>query len=82
MKAYADQIRAFVPRTYVALGTDGFGRSDYRRNLRRHFEVDRHFIAVAALRRLADEGTVAPDVVAQAIERYGIDPDRTDPVHA
>ncbi|MDQ6524990.1 pyruvate dehydrogenase (acetyl-transferring), homodimeric type [Nocardioides sp. LHD-245] len=82
MKAYADQIRAFVPGSYTALGTDGFGRSDYRRNLRRHFEVDRHFIAVTALRRLADEGTVAPAVVAQAIEKYGIDPDRADPAHA
>jgi pyruvate dehydrogenase E1 component len=82
MKAYADQIRAFVPGSYTALGTDGFGRSDYRRNLRRHFEVDRHFIAVTALRRLADEGVVTPDVVAEAIEKYGIDPDRADPAHA
>ncbi|GAA3673501.1 pyruvate dehydrogenase (acetyl-transferring), homodimeric type [Nocardioides ginsengisoli] len=82
MKSYADQIRAFVPGSYTALGTDGFGRSDYRRNLRRHFEVDRHFIAVTALRRLADEGVVSADVVAEAIEKYGIDPDRPDPAHA
>ncbi|TWG98519.1 pyruvate dehydrogenase E1 component [Nocardioides sp. J9] len=82
MKAYADQIGAFVPGSYTALGTDGFGRSDYRRNLRRHFEVDRHFIAVTALRRLAEEGTVTADVVAEAIEKYGIDPDRPDPALA
>jgi pyruvate dehydrogenase E1 component len=81
MKSYADQIHAFVPGDYTALGTDGYGRSDYRRNLRRHFEVDRHFIAVTALRRLAEEGTIAADVVAQAIEKYGIDPDRADPAH-
>ncbi|TIC83239.1 pyruvate dehydrogenase (acetyl-transferring), homodimeric type [Nocardioides sp. GY 10113] len=82
MKSYADQIRAFVPGSYTALGTDGFGRSDYRRNLRRHFEVDRHFIAVTALRRLADAGVVTTATVAEAIEKYGIDPDRLDPAQA
>ncbi|WP_460786718.1 pyruvate dehydrogenase (acetyl-transferring), homodimeric type [Nocardioides maradonensis] len=85
MKSYADQIRAFVPGSYTALGTDGFGRSDYRRNLRSHFEVDRYFIAVTALRRLAEDPSVtavSADVVAQAIEKYGIDPDRADPAHA
>ncbi len=81
MKAFADQIRAFVPGRYTALGTDGFGRSDYRRNLRRHFEVDRYFIAVSALRSLAEDGVVSHDVVAQAIEKYDIDPDRPDPAH-
>ena len=81
MKSYADQIRGFVPGSYTALGTDGFGRSDYRRNLRHHFEVDRHFVAVTALRQLADQGVVKPEVVAQAIEKYGIDPDRPDPAH-
>ncbi len=82
MKAYADQVRAFVPGSFTALGTDGFGRSDFRRNLRRHFEVDRHFIAVTALRRLADQGAVPREAVAEAIEKYGIDPDRADPAHA
>jgi len=82
MKSYADQIRGFVPGGYTALGTDGFGRSDYRRDLRRHFEVDRHHITVAALSSLAGEGTVSRDVVAQAIEKYGVDPDRPDPAHA
>jgi pyruvate dehydrogenase E1 component len=82
MKSYADQIRPFLPRSYTVLGTDGFGRSDFRRNLRHHFEVDRHHIAVAALSRLAAEGVVGSEVVAQAIEKYGIDPDRLDPAHA
>ncbi|GAA4815430.1 pyruvate dehydrogenase (acetyl-transferring), homodimeric type [Nocardioides caeni] len=82
MKSYADQIRPFVPGRYTVLGTDGFGRSDYRRNLRHHFEVDRHHVVVAALSSLAAEGTVSGDVVAQAIEKYGIDPDRPDPAHA
>ncbi|WP_422880127.1 pyruvate dehydrogenase (acetyl-transferring), homodimeric type [Nocardioides aromaticivorans] len=82
MKSYADQIRPFVPGRYTVLGTDGFGRSDYRRNLRHHFEVDRHHVVVAALSSLAAEGTVPGDVVAQAIEKYGIDPDRPDPAHA
>jgi len=79
MKAFADQIRAFVPRRYAVLGTDGFGRSDYRRNLRRFFEVDRYHVAVAALRALADEGTVPAQTVADAIGKYGIDPDKPNP---
>ncbi len=79
MKAFADQIRPFVPRRYRVLGTDGFGRSDYRRKLRNFFEVDRHFVAVAALKALADEGTIKPSVVAEAITRYGIDPEKPNP---
>ncbi|GGO90432.1 pyruvate dehydrogenase E1 component [Nocardioides phosphati] len=82
MKSYADQIRAFVPGSFTALGTDGFGRSDYRINLRRHFEVDRHFVVVTALQRLADEGAIERSVVAEAIEKYGIDPDRPTPALA
>jgi pyruvate dehydrogenase E1 component len=82
MKSYADQIRAFVPGSFTALGTDGFGRSDYRINLRRHFEVDRHFVVVTALMRLADEGAIERSVVAEAIEKYGIDPDRPTPALA
>jgi pyruvate dehydrogenase E1 component len=80
MKAFADQIRAFVPRRYRVLGTDGFGRSDYRRKLRHFFEVDRHFVATAALRALADEGKVKPSLVADAIKRFGIDPEKPSPV--
>ena len=79
VKSFADQIRPFVQRRYRVLGTDGFGRSDYRRNLRRFFEVDRHYVAVAALASLAEDGTVPAETVADAISRYGIDADRPDP---
>jgi len=75
MRAFADQIRPFVPGRYAVLGTDGFGRSDYRAKLRQFFEVDRHHVAVTALKALADEGVVAPTVVQDALERYGIDVD-------
>jgi pyruvate dehydrogenase E1 component len=80
MKAYADQIRAFVPGRYVALGTDGFGRSDRRERLRHFFEVNRYFVAVAALKALADDGVIAPETVKQAIEKYDIDPEKPNPV--
>ena len=79
MRAFADQIRPFVPGTYKVLGTDGYGRSDYRRSLRRFFEVDRHYVAVAALSALADEGTVPAETVAKAIDRYDIDPEQARP---
>ena len=79
MKSFADQIRAYVPGRYRVLGTDGFGRSDYRRKLRSFFEVDRHFVALAALQSLADEGTVQRSVVADAMRKYAIDPDRPNP---
>jgi pyruvate dehydrogenase E1 component len=82
MKAFADQIRPFVPRRYRVLGTDGFGRSDYRKKLRHFFEVDRHFVAVAALRTLAEEEAVPASVVADAIKKYGIDPEKPDPSRA
>ena len=79
MKAFADQIRPFVPGRSPVLGTDGYGRSDYRRKLRAFFEVDRHFVAVAALKALADEGTIKLSVVAEAIVRYGIDAEKPNP---
>ncbi len=84
MKNYAEQIRAFMPkgRTYRVLGTDGFGRSDFRSKLREHFEVNRHYIAVAALKALADEGTVPATTVALAIARYGINADKINPLYA
>jgi pyruvate dehydrogenase E1 component len=82
MKTFADQIRPFVPRRYRVLGTDGFGRSDYRKKLRYFFEVDRHFVAVAALKALADEGTIEASVVADAIGRYGIDPNKSNPARS
>jgi pyruvate dehydrogenase E1 component len=80
MKIVPDQIQRWVPGTYVSLGTDGYGRSDARDALRQHFEVDERFIAVAALKALADDGVLDQKTVAQAIEKYGIDPDRPDPV--
>ncbi len=82
MKLFSDQIRQFVPGTYCVLGTDGFGRSDYRRKLRAHFEVDRHFVAVAAIKALADEKKVPSTKVADAIKKYDINPDKPNPATA
>jgi pyruvate dehydrogenase E1 component len=84
IKNYAEQIRAFVPkgRSFKVLGTDGFGRSDFRSKLREHFEVNRHYIVVAALKALADEGTVPATQVAQAIERYQLQADKINPLFA
>ena len=79
MKLLADQIRPFVPGRYRVLGTDGFGRSDYRRKLRSFFEVDRFHVVVAALKALSEEGTVPASVVADALRKYGIDPDKPNP---
>jgi pyruvate dehydrogenase E1 component len=80
MKLYADQIGPFVPGRYRVLGTDGFGRSDYRKKLRSHFEVDRHFVAISALKALADENKIPSTKVSEAIGKYGIDPDKPSPV--
>ena len=82
MAAYADQIRAFVPAHFRTLGTDGFGRSDGREQLRHHFEVDRRWIVVAALTALCGEGRIPPATVQAAIEKYGIDPEKPNPVGA
>ena len=83
MKLFAEQIRAYVPaKHYHVLGTDGFGRSDSRANLRDHFEVDAHHVVVAALHVLVQEGTVEKKVVAEAIAKYGIDPERLNPLYA
>jgi len=79
MKIYADQIREFVPGRYRVLGTDGFGRSDTRQKLRHFFEVDRFYITVAALKALSDEGKIGSQQVTQAIEKYGIDPEKNNP---
>ncbi len=88
IRTYADQIRPYIPSThsgqahrrYVTLGTDGFGRSDLRRKLREFFEVDRHYVTVAALKALADEGQIKPSVVAEAIKKYEIDTNKPNPV--
>jgi pyruvate dehydrogenase E1 component len=84
VKGYAEQIRAFMPkgRTYKVLGTDGFGRSDFRSKLREHFEVNRHYIVVAALKALAEEGAVPVAKVAEAIKSYGIKADKVNPLFA
>jgi len=81
LRAFADQIRQWVPARYRVLGTDGFGRSDSRRALRRFFEVDRHYVAVAALKQLADEGEIDRERVKEAIDRYGIDAEAPMPSH-
>ena len=80
VKLFADQIRAYVPRSYSVLGTDGFGRSDSRQALRKHFEVDRYFIAVAALNALVEDGRVSSKSVNAAIKKYGIDPNKNNPL--
>jgi pyruvate dehydrogenase E1 component len=80
MKIFADGIRPFVSRRYKVLGTEGFGRSDYRKKLRQFFEVDRYYVTVAALSALAEEGTIPASTVADAIKKYGINPDKPNPV--
>ena len=84
MKNYAEQIRAFIPkgRSYKVLGTDGFGRSDFRSKLREHFEINRHYIVIATLKALADEGPVPATKVAEAIKKYGINADKINPLYA
>ena len=79
LKEVAECIRPWVPATYRALGTDGFGRSDWRKDLRRFFEVDRYHVVVATLSALAQDGRIAPERVSEAIARYEIDPDAPDP---
>ena len=80
VRAFADQIRAYVPRRYVTLGTDGFGRSDTREALRHFFEVDRYWVTVAALKALADEGTIDRSKVADALKQYKLDPAKPNPM--
>ena len=81
LKAYPEQIRRLIPNQKVTiLGTDGFGRSDFRQALRRFFEVDRYYIAVAALKGLADEGAIAAKTVSEAIKNYGLDVDKPNPL--
>ena len=84
VKALPEQIRAFIPqgRSFKVLGTDGFGRSDFRYRLREHFEINRHYIVVAALKSLADEGAIPMAKVAEAIAKYGIDTEKVNPLYA
>ncbi|MGN6703110.1 MAG: pyruvate dehydrogenase (acetyl-transferring), homodimeric type, partial [Burkholderiaceae bacterium] len=82
MRLFADQIRPYIPkgRSYKVLGTDGFGRSDTREKLREFFEVNRYFVTLAALKSLAEEGKIPASKVAEAIKKYGIDPDKKNPI--
>jgi pyruvate dehydrogenase E1 component len=80
VRAYADLIRPYLHKTYVTLGTDGYGRSDTRENLRRFFEVDRHYIVVAALHALAKDGVIPSSQAAAAMKKYGLDPKKPNPL--
>jgi pyruvate dehydrogenase E1 component len=79
IKTFADQIRPFVQKRYIVLGTDGFGRSDTRKQLRRFFEVDRYHVTIAALKALADIGQMPASKITEAIKKYGIDPEKPSP---
>jgi len=79
MRLYAEQIRAYVPGRYSVLGTDGFGRSDTRAQLRKFFEVDHRYIASAALKALADQEAIDPKTVAKAIKNLKIDTEKPNP---
>jgi len=80
MKIYTDQLRAFIPAPYKVLGTDGFGRSDSREKLRHFFEVNRYYVVVATLNELAKTGQIKASVVSEAIKKFGLDPEKTNPV--
>ena len=80
IKLFSEQIRPFVKAPYVTLGTDGFGRSDTREKLRHHFEVDRHWVTLAALKALADNGEIKREVVAAALVKYNLDPNKPNPM--
>ncbi|MCI4441457.1 pyruvate dehydrogenase (acetyl-transferring), homodimeric type [Tibeticola sp.] len=84
IRSFPEQIRPFIPkgRSYKVLGTDGFGRSDFRYKLREHFEIDRRYITVAALKSLSEDGTVPAATVAEAIRKYGLQADRINPLLA
>jgi len=82
MRLFAEQIRGYVPAPYVVLGTDGYGRSDYRKVLRSFFEVDRHYVTVAALSALAEAGSIPRGKVKEAIDKYGIDTDKPYPLYS
>ncbi len=82
IRTVSNQVRQYVPTTYTVLGTDGFGRSDTRKNLRRHFEVNSHYVVIAALKTLADEGTIPASKVSDAIKKYGIDTKKPNPITA
>ncbi|NCN67951.1 MAG: hypothetical protein COZ36_03210, partial [Piscirickettsiaceae bacterium CG_4_10_14_3_um_filter_44_349] len=82
IRDYPNRIREYVPGEFYVLGTDGFGRSDTREQLRKFFEVNRYYVVVQALKALADAGSIKAEVVQQAIEKYDLDAEKTYPVHA
>ena len=82
IRTVSNQVRQYIPATYTVLGTDGFGRSDTRKNLRRHFEVNSHYVILATLKTLADEGTIPAAKVSEAIRKYGIDTKKPNPITA
>jgi pyruvate dehydrogenase E1 component len=82
IRMYPEQVRQFVPMRYTVLGTDGYGRSDTRENLRRHFEVNRYYVAQAAVAALAAEGKLTAKDAAKAIKLYGIDGKKPNPIQA
>ena len=82
MKAFAEQVRAYIPGSYKVLGTDGFGRSDSRANLRSHFEVDAAHVVIASLSELVNRGKLEQSVLIDAMTRFGIDGDKINPLYA
>jgi pyruvate dehydrogenase E1 component len=80
VRAYADQVRPYISRSYTVLGTDGFGRSDTREKLREFFEVNRYYVAVAALYALSQDGQVPAKKVTEAMKKYNIDPKKPNPI--
>jgi pyruvate dehydrogenase E1 component len=80
IKLHSEQLRAYVPATYMTLGTDGFGRSDTREKLRHFFEVDRYYVTVAALAALVKDGEIKQDQALEAMRKYGIDRNKPNPV--
>ena len=80
VRAYADQIREFLPQSYSVLGTDGFGRSDARQELRQFFEVDRYHIVIRTLKALADQQAIPLSTVSEAIKSYDINPEKANPL--
>jgi pyruvate dehydrogenase E1 component len=82
IRDFPERIRQYVPGEYYVLGTDGFGRSDTREKLRSFFEVNRYYVVIEALKALADAGSIKPEVVAEAITKYGIDSEKPFPLHA
>ena len=79
-RPFVNQLREFMPNRFVTLGTDGYGRSDTRENLRIFFEVNRYYVVVAALKALADDGELDAKIVQQAIKKYGVDPEKPNPM--